>query len=324
MPARHNGPVSSNVRPMKRSSEHSPIFEIQSDGTPNQIGATSAFTSLDSSAYAGIKAQAQSLVELFRTYGLDPSRSPTLKGRIDMTFAMSDSWDRRCKDEVTFKHLLAAAQVERIAAAALSAGGSASAATVLRSLLNGSLDLLGREQSKAKDTLWELELLRILTGHKIDARLEEPDLIVRFPGEPVGFACKKLYSENNVEKVLSNAVAQIEREGEFGIIALNLDDLVPENSILKAPTLSVMMSMLEERVMAFLLNHERHFRKYLTPGRAISVLVSCGAIADVETAANRFMNARQTTVWQIPGIAEAKAIQMNQFLAAMNSQYPAA
>jgi len=241
-----------------------------------------------------------------------------------MTIAMADSWDRDERDKVTFAHLLAAAQIERIATAALSTTRSAAQATALRGLLTGTLDLLGREQSKAKDTLWELELLRVLVDHNIDATLGEPDLSVRFSGAPVGFACKKIYSEGNVSKVLSNAVIQIEREGEFGIIALNLDELLPANAILKAPTILVMTSMLEARNNDFLSAHERHLRKYLIPGRAISILVSCAAIADVENAENRFLNARQTTVWQIPGMPGAKAEQMNRFLSAMNSQYVAA
>ena len=309
---------------MKRTSEHSPILEVDLAGQTTQIGSTSAFTTVASSPYSGIKSRALSLVSLFSSHGLDTARSASLQKLIDLTISMSDSWDRNAKDEVTFAHLLAAAQLERIATAALSTAHSAAQTTALRGLLTGTLDLLGRDQSKAKDTLWELELLRVLVDHKIDAALGEPDLSVRFSGAAVGFACKKIYSEGNVSKVLSNAVSQIEREGEFGIIALNLDELLPANAILKAPTLSVMSSMLEARNNKFLSTHERHLRKYLAPGRAISVLVSCTAIADVENADNRFLNARQTTVWQIPGIPAAKIEQMNRFLAAMNAQYAAA
>lgn len=309
---------------MKRTSEHAPILEVDLAGQATQIGNTSAFTTVASSPYSGIKSRALSLVTLFGSHGLDTTRSASLQKFIDMTISMSDSWDRGAKDEVRFAHLLAAAQLERIATAALSTARSAAQATALRGLLTGTLDLLGREQSKAKDTLWELELLRVLVDHNIDAALGEPDLSVRFSGAPVGFACKKIYSEGNVSKVLSNAVSQIERESEFGIIALNLDELLPANAVLQAPTLSAMSSMLEARNTEFLSTHERHLRKYLAPGRALSVLVSCAAIADVENAENRFLNARQTTVWQIPGIPEAKAEQMNRFLAAMNAEYVAA
>ena len=44
--------------------------------------------------------------------------------------------------------------------------------------MNGSLDLLNREQSKAKDTLWELELWQTLVRMGMHATLEEPDIVV--------------------------------------------------------------------------------------------------------------------------------------------------
>jgi hypothetical protein len=303
---------------MKRISEYSPIFEDDSAEDAKQIGTTSAFTSVASSSYSGIRSRAVLLVDLFRDHGLDTKRSASLQKLIDMTIAMSDLWDCGSHDKVTFPHLLAAIQLERIATAALSSTHCAARDSTLRGLLTGTLNLLGREQSKAKDTLWELELLRVLVDHKIDASLAEPDLSVHFSGVPVGFACKKIYSEGNVSKVLSNAVSQIEREGEFGVIALNLDDLLPPNVILKAPTIAVMLSILEDRNNEFLRSHERHLRRYITPGRAMAALVSCAVIADVENAKDRFFNARQTTVWQIPGIPETKAEKMNQFIAIMS------
>ncbi len=306
---------------MKRTSEHAPILQINSDGYSIQIGTTSAFTSESSSPYSSIKSKALSLVDLFSSHGLQTKRSASLQSLTDMTIAMSDSWDIGAKEDVTLDHLLAALQIDRIATAALSTRGCDAQKSALRGLLVGSLNLLERKQSKAKDTLWELDLLRVLVGHKIDAKLGEPDLSVNFSGAPVGFACKKIYSEGNVSKVLSNATAQIEREGEFGIIALNLDDLLPENAILRAPTLQAMSSILVDRIHVFVRTHERHLKKYLTPGRAMSALISCTVIADVESARPRFLNARETIVWQIPGIPDAKAEQMNQFIAAMNSQY---
>ena len=306
---------------MTRQSAHAPIVLVDASGVAIEVGSISSFTSVEGSPYAGIRARTLSLRERFRFHGLDPRNSQSLTRILDMTDSMWDSWNRGAKDEITFPHLWAAAHAERITTAALSAPRGQSSGYLFRDLLKGSLDLLGRTQSKAKDTLWELELLGILVSHDIDAAPGEPDLSVRFFGAPVGFACKKIYSERNVSKVLSNAVAQIEREGRFGIIALNLDDLLPANTILRAQTMSDMTAILAERNYAFLRTHERNLRRYLTPGRAISVLVSSGTIADVENAKNRFLNARQTTVWQIPGIPEAKAEQMNKFLSAMSAQY---
>ena len=98
---------------------------------------------------------------------------------------------------------------------------------------SGSLNLQQRDNSLAKNMLWELELWSILRRRSFSATLREPpDIVVIFEGAMVGIACKKLYSENNVEKVLSEAVGQIEAVFDYGIVAVNLDDLILPDQIL--------------------------------------------------------------------------------------------
>ena len=176
---------------------------------------------------------------------------------------------------------------------------------------------------KAKDTLWELELYQILRAHSIKASLGEPDIVANYSGAQVGIACKKFYSESNVSKVLSNAVGQIEKTFELGIIAINLDDLLPADSIIKVKTLEQMSGALVQRNDDFLRAHERHLRRYLTPGRALSALISCSAFAIVTESQRPLMNARQSTVWHIPGLPMEKEQRMNQFVALIGSQYAA-
>ena len=129
------------------------------------------------------------------------------------------------------------------------------------------LDLMNREQSKAKDTLWELELWQALARMGMHVTLEEPDIVVSFDGARIGIACKKFYSENNVSKVLSQAVSQFEGDFAFGMIAINLDDLTPASTILKATSIDQMLEMISQVNYSFIKRHERHFRKYLEPGR---------------------------------------------------------
>ena len=306
---------------MKRKSEHHPIFEIADSRLLLQSGSTSAFSVEDSTSYVAIKARAVELRNLFEKHNLSPQKSSTLTKLINDAVELSDAWLCNTMDQISFNHLLSAFQIDRIAMAALPIGAHNDAKAVLSSLLKGSINLLDREQSKAKDTLWELELLGILTSHGIDARLGEPDIIVTFEGTRVGIACKKFYSELNVSKVLSQAVAQIERDLDFGIVALNIDDTLPANVLLKAATVEDMAGSLTDRNYDFLRNHERHLKRYLTPGRALSALVSCSSIADVTSAKQRFMNARQSTVWHVPGLSQAKDQQMKYFFEAINSQY---
>lgn len=181
--------------------------------------------------------------------------------------------------------------------------------------------MLSRERSKAKDTLWELELWEMLNRFGMHAILEEPDIVVSFDGARVGIACKKFYSENNVSKVLSEAVSQFESDFDFGIVAVNLDDLTPASTILKAASLDQMSELISQHNYLFIQRHERHLRKYLVPGRAIAALVSTSVIADVPTTKTRFFNSRQSTIWNIPGLSKQKEQQMKNFFLAVNAAH---
>ena len=181
-------------------------------------------------------------------------------------------------------------------------------------LASGELNLLDRKKSHTKNILWELELWEILKGRSCNASLvEPPDIVVRFDESTIGIACKKLYSQKHVQNVLSEAVAQIEASFDFGIIAINIDDLIPPDKILRTPTREDMSKFLSNLNAKFLHAHERHFRKYLASGRVISALVSTAVLADVYQATPRFNHARQSTIWTIPGLAPEKARQLSNF-----------
>lgn len=306
---------------MKRESKCHPIFTPSDSGLLMQVGSSSAFTIEDTETYAAIKAKSVALKALFEANGLSSLQSPTLNKLIEDAVALSDAWLTNRMSDVSFQHLLSAIQIDRITTAILKIRDSDSARTILSDLLNGSLDLLERKRSKAKDTLWELELLNTLRLNGIDAQIGEPDLVYSLSGPRVGIACKKFYSESNVAKVLSKAVAQIEKGFDFGIVALNIDDRLPKNAILKAPAVNEMADALDQRNMDFLRTHERHLRRYIEPGRAMSVLVSCAAIVDIESHKPRFLHARQSTMWHRPGLPENKELEMKAFYATFSGLY---
>ncbi len=308
---------------MTRGSDHKPIFEATPAGLLIPAGSSTELWNQDSSTYVFVKARALKLKELIEANGLDVYKNPSLLSHIKHATELSDAWLCNQMESITFQHLLGALQIDRIAQATSKLPISDQTKRVLSDLLDGTLNLLGREQSKAKDTLWELELFQMLSRHGIRAHLGEPDILLSFSGPSLGIACKKLYSEGNVSKVISQAVHQIERDVEFGIVALNIDDLLPDESLLKAGNFSVMTEMLSNFVMKFMHRQERHFRRYLTPGRTLSVLVSCATIADIPSAEIRFMNARQSVTWSLPGLSSEKAEQMQFFMNAFRAQYPA-
>lgn len=306
---------------MKKHASHSPIFSESPSGVLVQTGSSSDFTMHASSSYLAIKQRGLELQELYEKNGLAIPTTSYLAKLIEDTTTLSDAWLCNDQSRATAFHLFSASQLDRVATAALPLGVSVKAREFLSSLLSGSLDLLGREQSKAKDTLWELELWQQLVRMGMHATLEEPDIVVSFDGARIGIACKKFYSEKNVSKVLSQAVSQFETEFDFGIIAINLDDLTPANTILKARSLEQMLEMINQVNYSFIKEHDRHLRKYLAPGRAISALVSTSVIADVPTAKPRFLNSRQSAVWNIPGLPLDKEKQMRNFFNAVNAAH---
>lgn len=306
---------------MSSGARQDTIFEKAPSGLLVPVGLAADMWKYQSSTYAHIKGRAVQLLERFGAHSLDVRRSSSIQNLVRLASELSDAWLCNELHTVTFDHVLAMLQIDRIATAALGIP-RASEAALLKDLLNGNLDLLKREQSKAKDTLWELELLRILTAHGIPAELREPDILFSLSGPTLGLACKKIYSEGNVSKVVSKAVSQIERDAEFGIVALNVDDLLPADVLLKAETTEKMTNSLVDFVQGFMARHERHFRRYLQPGRAMAVLVSCSTIADLSDVKARFVNARQSVAWAIPGMTPENERQLDEFIRTFQSQYP--
>jgi hypothetical protein len=149
-----------------------------------------------------------------------------------------------------------------------------------------------------------LELHALLLARGIAADLDEPDIVAKLSDTVIGIACKKIYSHENVEKTLSVGVAQIEELSEYGLLAINLDDLWPPNQLRASTSDEELGHSLTQENLAFLKRHERHFQKYLSTGRVIGAMVASGGIAHVGTS---YQSARQFTTWTMPGLESVKA-----------------
>lgn len=194
----------------------------------------------------------------------------------------------------------------RIADALLPLSGTSDFESYLEKLASGRLDLFARDRSVAKDFLWEAELLSILRRKSMNAEFREPDIVVNFEGEELGIACKKIHSEKNVEKVFSKGVSQIESGFEYGIVAFNIDDLLPKNYVIKAKNQYEASKLIKQINLKFLHHHDRHFRKYLSSGRVISAFVSTSVLVETPEGESKLNNQRQSTLWMIPGLDESK------------------
>jgi hypothetical protein len=228
---------------------------------------------------------------------------------------LGERWLTNQMAGATMMDVFRAMHLERIADAVLPLWDVPGRSKYLAALTSGELDFFKRGKSAAKDILWELELWSLLRESVPSAGLQDPpDIVLRLHGGTLGIACKKVYSESNIEKTISQAVKQVEAYGA-GVVAINLDELVPADKVLKVSTERQMALKLQEACADFLRRHDRHFRKYLVRGRLIAVLACIQVVADVKAWRVAFNNARHATVWTIPGLERGKQLLLDQFKA---------
>jgi hypothetical protein len=270
---------------------------------PAPAGAKSAVASSTALSFLEGKQQALAVAEIYRHLGIQLNKNCDLARHIAAAVDVSDHWLAGKGRNIQVELLFRGVQMDRIATSILAAKESANISEHLRHLASGSLDILDRRPSKAKSTLWELELHSVLHTKAVIAQLAEPDIVARIDDAVIGIACKKIYSHENVEKTLSVGVEQIERVSQFGLLAINIDDLWPPNQIRAATSEQYLGHTLSQENLQFLGRHDRHFRKYLSSGRVMGALVASGGIGYVEPS---YLSARQFTTWSMPGLEPAK------------------
>jgi hypothetical protein len=180
----------------------------------------------------------------------------------------------------------------------------------LMPLLSGNLHPLARAKSNAKDILWELTLWSICRQRGFEAELEEPDILLGLKSRKVGLSCKKVYSEKNVEKVLSVGVSQLAKAAVPGIIAVNVDDLLGEGQVVIAPDHYNYFGCVSNMNVEFIVRHQRLLEKYLPVGRAIAVLVSCQDFGYVN---EELHLTRQFAIWAHPHMPSDSLDLLHEF-----------
>jgi hypothetical protein len=271
---------------------------------PARAGAVSAVASSSSISFLEGKEQAAVVKLMYREAGIQLNPTCDLAKHIAAASHVCDQWLSGKVRKIPVGLLFRGIQMDKIATSVLAAKACPKIADHLRHLASGSLDVMARRSSKAKDKLWELELHALLRARSIMADLDEPDIVAKMKDAVIGIACKKIYSHKNVEKTLSVGVAQIEEVSEYGLLAINIDDLWPPNQIRASTSDDELGHSLTQENLAFLDRHNRHFRKYLSTGRVMGAMVASGGIAYVDPS---YQSARQFTTWTMPGLEPAKA-----------------
>jgi hypothetical protein len=189
-----------------------------------------------------------------------------------------------------------AARIARSIEAALEDPGSKAA---IDRVTRSDMNLSTRQRSQGKDALFELDLYRRFKLGKVEVRFEEPDLVVSLGNRSLdyGVACKKVYSEANVASRFKDGCRQLRDHGRQGVVAFNLDDLTPANSVWKESEEKSLQLRMETMNREFIYKHKEHFSKAIARGECDGILVCTSVISDVQDMALRINTSWSTAVW---------------------------
>jgi hypothetical protein len=289
------------------------LWHHESSGVITPAGVHSDLSFVSTETFLRIKEKAAEIEALYESSSVALPKTCHLSQLIEDARILSDAWLLNRKHELTATRQFRVMHLNRIADAVLPLHDIPERTKYLVSLTSGNLDLLSRHRCHAKDVLWELELWSALRSRSFDVSLLEPDILARFEGLKLAIACKKLHSDRHLQNVLSRGVAQVKSSSDFGIVAINIDDLIDANVILRIGSVAMAERFVTAINDRFLFVHDRHFRKYLSSGRLLCVLVSTAVIADIPSARPRFHNVRRSSIWTIPGLPVEKERMLRRF-----------
>jgi hypothetical protein len=259
--------------------------------------------SVDRSSYKEISDRADRARAIFQTRGVKLHRDSSLGKILRVANELSKSWEKG-KRLGGIHEVLGAAQANRVAEAIIAVESEANALESLRRIAGNSMDLMGRSPSQGKDHLWELELRSILHRRGVSAELiDPPDIVATIKDFTVPIACKKVYSEKGVEAQVRKGVKQVEANGAGGLVALNVDDLLPGDAILKQRDHVSASAWLGVFVRQFIERNRFTFQRYVAQGRCDGILISATCVCDLEEGGPRFTTVTDTTLWSLLNLA---------------------
>ncbi|MEX5502272.1 MULTISPECIES: hypothetical protein [Pseudomonas] len=150
----------------------------------------------------------------------------------------------------------------------------------LERIAQSEMDPMSAKPSQGKDAAWELSCLSSLKIGAMKVRVAEPDIVTDLGEGDYGIACKKVYSENSVEKCVKKGVKQIADAKMPGLIALNIDELlIPPGRIMFASDQDFQRAMLQGYATEFLERHNPTLEKYSRNGACDGYIISATRVA---------------------------------------------
>lgn len=185
--------------------------------------------------------------------------------------------------------------------------------------ITANLDFFTPERSVAKDIFWELELWWMIRRKLPTAKLmDPPDIMLNLDGGALGLACKSVYSEASVEKALSTGVKQITGNCDAGVVAFNIDSLLPPACVIKAKDKEGLDQLMHPKIDGFIKRHRRHIDRYLNQRRLAAVAVCISGVGEIHGWSVPFNTVRSTLIYAASAptkIAAHLVGQLNEILA---------
>lgn len=200
---------------------------------------------------------------------------------------------------IGIEQLIATMHANRISDAIFGVAEEAFAQELLIRIAKKDMDLALRAASQGKDALWELELLAFLRRKGARAWLQEPDIVMSLDGTEYPIACKKINSDLGTVSQVRSACKQLRNFGAQGIVALNIDELVPENNVLHGPTFVSTGRHLQELADDYLDRHRLDFQKAVVGEKCDAILISITALAEIEGSKPRWNYQTETMFWSV-------------------------
>lgn len=250
------------------------------------------------STYAEIAALASAVRPTLAAAGVRFHRDSPLGNLVREAEALARDWEAGRSDG-GMRRLVDAAHAHRIAQAVASIADEPDARECLRRIAGNDVDLSRRSPSQGKDAFAELDLLTFLRGRGIGAKLDEPDIVIPLLGGAYPIACKKVYSEKGVEAQMRKGVKQLAPFGGCGLVAFNLDDLVPADVLLRSRSPAEAGDFLAAVNQSFIDRNQARLQRFVADGGCDGVLVSTSVLTDLVDSRPRFNLYNVATVWTL-------------------------
>lgn len=253
--------------------------------------------------YEEIAAKAQLVRTVFAARGLKIRNGSALSQLLSQADRLSRAWREQRVSGIQV--LCEAAHVNRLADAVSSLPDEPGIQEALKRMAGSVMQPDDRSFSPGKDMLWEVVLLAELRQRGLRAWAGEPDIMVDFGSGDYPIACKKIWSENNVENQIKKGGKQLAPFGNGGIVALNLDDLIPAGHLVRQPDMAAATDFMSEFNLAFVERHRGVLQRAIVNGRCDGFIISTTANALLTDEETQFNLVSQTSLWHLAGgIAE--------------------